>query len=98
MIAEIQSGGPCISCVMNGKKHFDILKSSENNSLEKNKMQIYLYTLYLLSDTGEKEKAARKNISYVITYVPFLGTTGYFQCSEMSGVRSFDNGCTEIAV
>lgn len=37
-------------------------------------------TLYLLSDTREKEKAARKNALYVITYCnTILGVTEYFQ-------------------
>lgn len=47
-------------------------------------MRIHFATLYLLSDTGEKEKAA------------FLGSTEYFQYSERVEVMSFDNGCTEI--
>lgn len=62
-------------------------------------MRIHLATFYLLSDTGEKEKAARKNISYVVTYCDtVLGTTEYFQYSEVIDVMSFDNGCTEITV
>lgn len=52
---------------------------------------------FTFSDTREKEKAARKNSLYVITYCnTILRVTEYFQCSEIIDVTSFDNGCTEI--
>lgn len=73
-----------------GKKHFGMLKSSENN-WGKNA------ALYLLSDTREKEKTERKIFLYVITYCDtVLGATEYFQYSEIIAVMSFDKGCTEI--
>lgn len=56
------------SCVMNWKKAFWCIEKFWKQLSGKNKTRIHLATLYLLSDTGEKEKAARKNISYVITY------------------------------